>query len=218
MDFVGLRLRDEPAPHRYGLPGLQSELVGERLMRSASPLHDLLKIDHAPTVKMFTRDVNKNTERVNGERKINYMASKRKQPSAFAIRRGGLIRRARELRRMKQDELALLLGMKREGVSMLESGKIKELTEARYRLLRDKLGLNPSELTEDAQMLGEDFLPQSSFEARRVGRAWDKLPAPLREYLLAQIEAYQALIERQPILAKAVTDTLETKNRAKREA
>ena len=119
---------------------------------------------------------------------------------------------------MKQDELALLLGMTRENVSNLESGKIGKIDEPRCRVLMDKLGLNPSELTEDSRMLGEDFLPAASLEARRVGRSWDKLPAPLRAYLLAQIEAYQNLAERQPIMAIMTTPEIPAKMRPKREA
>lgn len=146
------------------------------------------------------------------------MVIKRKPPSAFAVRRGRLIRRARDTRKMKQDELARLLGMKREAVSMIESGKIEKIDEARCRVLRDSLGLNPSELTEDPRMLGEDFLPNASFEARRVGRAWDKLPAPLREYLLAQIDAYTNLAERQPVMAQVMQTPVDPQKRAKRDA
>lgn len=107
---------------------------------------------------------------------------------------------------MKQEALADLLEMTRENVSNLETGRIGEISEWRCRVLRDELGLEPSELTEDKNMLGDDFLPQASFEARRVGRMWDKLPLPLRSYLLAQIDAYQTLATNQPYMAQMLHD------------
>lgn len=121
---------------------------------------------------------------------------------------------------MKQDELARLLNMTRENVSNIEAGKVEIIDEGRCRILIAKLGLNPSELTEDPKMLGEDFLPSASFEARRVGRAWDKLPAPMRAYLLAQIDAYENLSDRMPVLADAVVGSQEPigKPRQRREA
>lgn len=95
---------------------------------------------------------------------------------------------------MSQGELADLLDMTRSNLSMLESGLIDKITEANCRTLIARLGLNPSELWEEnSEMLGEDFLPEASFEARRIGRMWDTLPQPLKDYFLAQIEAHKAL-------------------------
>lgn len=95
---------------------------------------------------------------------------------------------------MSQVELADLLGMTRNNLSMLESGLIDKIVEANCRTLMSRLGLNPSELWEEnPEMLGEDFLPEASFEARRIGRMWDSLPQSLKDYFLAQIEAHKAL-------------------------
>lgn len=160
------------------------------------------------SVTVFTSRVKRQTPFVFQACKINYM-KKKPEAKPFAIKRGGLIRRARGLRRMKQEELATLLKMTRENVSNLESGRIERIDEWRCRVLRDELGLNPSELTEDKNMLGDDFLPEASFEARRVGRAWDKLPLPLRTYLLAQIDAFQAIQAKQPYMAHAVHEPAE---------
>lgn len=132
---------------------------------------------------------------------------KQKSGSVFAIRRGRLIKRAREGVKMSQGELADLLDMTRNNLSMLESGLIEELTEARCRTLIATLGLNPSELTEDPNMLGADFLPEASFQARRVGRLWDSLPEPLRDYLMRQIEAYTALAAKHPLMAQIAGGT-----------
>lgn len=118
---------------------------------------------------------------------------KRKPGSVFAIRRGRLMKRAREEAKMSQGELADLLGMTRNNLSMLESGLIEEITEGRCRVLIARLGLNPSELWEEPEMLGEDFLPEASFQARRVGRMWDSLPEALKTYLLAQITSHQQI-------------------------
>ena len=94
---------------------------------------------------------------------------------------------------MSQVELADLLGMTRNNLSMLESGLIDKIVEANCRTLMSTLGLNPSELWEEnPEMLGEDFLPEASFEARRIGRMWDSLPDALKTYLLATIEAHKA--------------------------
>lgn len=51
-------------------------------------------------------------------------------------------------------------------------------------------------------MLGSDLLPEASFQARRVARAWDELPKPLQEYLWTHIESYRKLVDKQPVLAQ----------------
>lgn len=53
-------------------------------------------------------------------------------------------------------------------------------------------------------MLGDDLLPEASFQARRVARAWDELPTPLQQYLWSHIEAYRKLVEKQPVLAQVM--------------
>lgn len=126
----------------------------------------------------------------------------RKAPTEFTLRRGKLIRRARESAKLSQEALADEFGKTRPWLSMLESGRIHQLTEGQCRIAISMLGLNPSELTQDPAMLGGDLLPDASFQARRVARAWDELPTALQEYIWAQIEAYSSLSQRQPVLAQ----------------
>lgn len=128
--------------------------------------------------------------------------SKRKPPSKFAIRRGNLIQRARLDANMKPAELATELEKTRPWVVAVENGEIEQISERDCRALIAMLGLNPSELTEDPSMLGMDILPEVSFRARRVARAFDEMPKPLQDYLWSQIEAYHALVKKQPILAQ----------------
>lgn len=128
--------------------------------------------------------------------------TKRKPPSTFAIRRGRLIRRAREDANISPAELSAEMKKTRPWLIAVEKGEIEQISEAQCRVFIATLGLNPSELMEDPSMLGPDLLPEASFQARRVARAWDELPQPLQHYLWAQIEAYRKLVEKQPVLAQ----------------
>lgn len=140
--------------------------------------------------------------------------SKRKPPSQFALRRGRLIQRARLDANIKPGDLAAELEKTRPWVVAVENGEIEQISERDCRVLIAKLGLNPSELTEDASMLGQDVLPEASFRARRVARAFDELPRPLQDYLWAQIEAYQYLVKKQPVLAQVMGTPVPAKSSA----
>lgn len=141
------------------------------------------------------------TDAVSRTGTIRYM-TKRKTPSQFALRRGRLIQRAREDARMTHAELAAEVGRTRPWVIAAEKGQIEQIFEPQCRALISTLGLNPSEVTEDPSMLGADLLPEASFQARRVARAWDELPPSLQQYLWSQIDAYRKLVEKQPVLAQ----------------
>lgn len=126
----------------------------------------------------------------------------RKPPSPFAIRRGRLIRGARESAKISPAELSAACGKTRPWLIAVENGEIEQIQESQCRVLIATLGLNPSEVTEDPAMLGPDIVPEASFQARRVARAWDELPKPLQEYLWSHIEAYRKLVDKQPVLAQ----------------
>lgn len=126
----------------------------------------------------------------------------RKPPTPFAIRRGRLIKGAREAAKLSPAELSELCGKTRPWLIAVENGEIEKIPEPQCRVLITTLGLNPSEVTEDPAMLGSDLLPEASFQARRVARAWDELPKPLQDYLWSHIESYRKLVEKQPVLAQ----------------
>lgn len=130
--------------------------------------------------------------------------AKRKAPSKFALHRGRLIQRARLDATLKHGDLAAELDKTRGWVIAIENGEIERISEQDCRILIATLGLNPSELVEDPQMLGQDVLPDASFRARRVARAFDELPKPLQDYLWSQIEAYRVLVKKQPVLAQVM--------------
>ena len=123
--------------------------------------------------------------------------------------RGARIREARTRAKMTQAELGRLLGMTRENVAMIEAGKVGRLRGSTVRTLVEKLGLDPVQLTTDADIL--DFLDRGppgewSTDARRVVEGFDRLPPVLREYLLAHVLSYLELVSRQPILAQLLHD------------
>lgn len=102
---------------------------------------------------------------------------------------------------MSPGDLAKKLRRSRPWVISVENGQIEKIQVREGRGLIAELGLNPNELSEDPTMYGENFLPEASFQARRVGRAWDDLPKPMQECLWAQIQAYLKLAKEEPILA-----------------
>lgn len=127
--------------------------------------------------------------------------TKRKHPSRFALERGRLIQRARIDAKMTPGELAAIAGKARTWVLALESGKIEKIHVPEGRFLISTLGMNPSQLSEEPGMYGDDLLPEASFQARRVARLWDELPQELKDYLWSHIEAYRTLVTKQPAVA-----------------
>lgn len=112
-------------------------------------------------------------------------------------------------RRMSGEQLLKKLHAKgiertRTWLIALQKGGIESLSEPLCRALRDILGLNPTELTEDPSMLGADFLPEASPLARWVGQHWDMLPKDMQDALRAQIEAYVDLVRAQPALDQLI--------------
>ena len=109
---------------------------------------------------------------------------------------------------MKPGELAALLGKSRPWVISAEKGQIDRIQVPEGRVLIADLGMNPSQISEDPTMYGDDFLPEASFQARRVGRMWDNLPKPMQEYLWAHIDAYRRIAKEQPVLAQIMGTTV----------
>lgn len=124
----------------------------------------------------------------------------RKPPSEFAIRRGRLIRRARQDAGWSQARLAEELGVKsRELISQYESGSIEQISVMTCRALVFKLGLRPQDLAEDTSVFQfDDELPTMSTEARRVARRWDSLPEHLRKWITDTIDGLDHLEATKP--------------------
>lgn len=117
----------------------------------------------------------------------------RKPPTEFALKRGGLIRRAREAAGWSQARLAEEIGVKsRELISQYETGQIEQISVVTCRMLVFKLGLRPQDLAEDTSVFQlQDELPNLSTEARRMARRWDALPEQLRKWITDTIDGYQ---------------------------
>lgn len=112
-------------------------------------------------------------------------------------------------RRMSGEQLLKKLRAKkiertRTWLIALQNGGIENLSVPLCLALRDILGLNPTELTEDPAMLGNDFLPEATPMARWVGQHWDMLPKDLQDVLRGQIEAYLELRAAQPALDQII--------------
>ena len=124
----------------------------------------------------------------------------RKPPSNFAIRRGGLIRRARERAGFTQAQLATKIGLKsREAVSQYETGAIEEISPLVCRALVVELGMLPGDLAEDPRVFQfDDELPTMSTEARRMARRWDSLPENLRQWIKDTIDNHERLEKPDP--------------------
>ena len=124
----------------------------------------------------------------------------RKPPSDFAVRRGGLIRRAREKAGFTQAQLATKIGLKsREAVSQYETGAIEEISPLVCRALVVELGMLPGDLAEDPRVFQfDDELPTMSTEARRLARRWDSLPESLRQWIKDTIDSHERLERTEP--------------------
>lgn len=136
------------------------------------------------------------------------MSSPRKS-TAFTEKRGRLIRQARMDAKLSQEAMASILGLEsRNLLSSYENGTVGVLKPAVIKALVERFGLELSDLTEDEALLGTGpDLPEMSGQARRVARVWDKLPAPMREALWAQIQAVAQLEAISPALFAVISST-----------
>lgn len=161
-------------------------------MSAAEMLNHIVEGMHARSVSSLPLYVKPfTTGKIIAGRKLTYMG-KRKPPSEFALRRGGLIKGARESAGLSQAQLAEKLGLKsREIVSQYESGSIEQISERTCKGLIVILGLRPEDLTEDPSLFQfSDDLPTMSAEARRIARKWDSYPAHVREFIKKTMDGY----------------------------
>lgn len=133
--------------------------------------------------------------------------AKRPSPSSFATTRGGRIRIARKAMGWSQAELGEAIGVTREAVSQYEKGSVETISPEICRLLVSRLGLEPSDVTEDLAMFEQyEQLPGVSPQARWIARRWDSLPESLRTWIVHMVEGWEHLKTRHPAMMQMLAN------------
>lgn len=207
LDLVGALLGNLPSPHGDGLPG-DPEGVRQSLVSPAEVFDDLFKggLDgHVPECNPA------DTVRQPGYSwprqsigKLAYMADYSKEPGHWEVRRGRLIRSAREARGETQEWLGRLLGLTRVQATHIESGKTRTLRMESIKVLMRELGLSLTDLTQDKRVI-EAFAKEPNAVRDQPLHPYGEMPDDV-----AALHYARELCRLPPEVREAIQITIET--------